>query len=102
MYFTPIINKLTKHLNYQIQLTVTEAAQMTLPLDILQNSLNSQISVLLKDGRTLEGKLIGYDEYMNMVLEDTGETTIENSRKLGTIVLRGNNIIRIAPKYKSK
>jgi small nuclear ribonucleoprotein len=75
---------------------------MTLPLDILQNSLNSQISILLKDGRKLEGKLLGYDEYMNMVLEDTNETTEENSRKLGMIVLRGNNIIRISPKYKSK
>ena len=96
------IAKVTKHLNFPNQLTVTEAAQMTLPLDILQNSLNSHISVLLKDGRTLEGKLTGYDEYMNMVLEDTGETADENSRKLGTIVLRGNNIIRIAPKYKSK
>ncbi len=75
---------------------------MTLPLDILQNSLNSQISILLKDGRKLEGKLLGYDEYMNMVIEDTNETTEENSRKLGMIILRGNNVIRIAPKYKSK
>ena len=75
---------------------------MTLPLDILQNSINSQISILLKDGRQLDGKLVSYDEYMNMVLEVASETMEETTRKLGTIILRGNNIIRIAPQYKSK
>jgi small nuclear ribonucleoprotein len=43
----------------------------------------------------LEGKLKGYDDYMNMVLEETEERTPEQERRLGTVVLRGNNVVSI-------
>ena len=59
--------------------------------------MNHRISLLLKDGRILEGKLAGYDDYMNMVLEETEERTAEQTRRLGTVVLRGNNVVRISP-----
>jgi len=71
---------------------------MAMPLNVLEKSINQKISVLLKDGRALEGKLSGFDEFMNIVLDDTEETVEDKVRRLGTIVLRGNNIIRIAPK----
>ncbi|MFA5771343.1 MAG: LSM domain-containing protein [Thermoplasmata archaeon] len=71
---------------------------MTMPLNVLEKSINQKISVLLKDGRTLEGKLSGFDEYMNIILDDSEETVEDKVRRLGTIVLRGNNVIRIAPK----
>ena len=71
---------------------------MVLPLNVLEKTLNKQLTLLLKDGRTLEGKLVGFDDYMNMVLEDTEETKDENQRRLGTVILRGNNIISISPK----
>lgn len=70
---------------------------MTLPLNVLEKSLNKKISLLLKDNRQLEGKLIGFDEYMNMVLEDTEETAQENKRRLGLVILRGNNVVAISP-----
>ena len=69
---------------------------MALPLDILEKSINQKLSLLLKDGRTIEGKLQGYDEYMNMVLEDVEETNNEAKRRLGTIILRGNNVVSIS------
>ena len=69
---------------------------MTLPLDVLEKSLNQKLSLLLKDGRIVEGKLSGYDEYMNMVLQDVEETVEENKRRLGTIILRGNNVVSIS------
>lgn len=77
---------------------------MVMPLNILEKSLNRKVSLLLKDSRTLEGKLVGYDEYMNMVLEDTEETRIDQEtndtqvRRIGTVVLRGNNVVTIIPK----
>lgn len=71
---------------------------MVLPLNVLEKTLNQKLSLLLKDGRILEGKLIGFDDYMNMVLDDTEETTDETQRRLGTVILRGNNIISISPK----
>jgi small nuclear ribonucleoprotein len=71
---------------------------MVLPLNVLEKTLNRKLSLLLKDGRILEGTLIGFDDYMNMVLEDTEELKEDNQRRLGTVVLRGNNIISISPK----
>lgn len=71
---------------------------MTVPLKILEKSVNRKLNLLLKDGRVLEGKLIGFDDYMNLVLEDTEERIEENVRKIGTVVLRGNNVVTIVPK----
>jgi small nuclear ribonucleoprotein len=69
---------------------------MVMPLALLEKSLNKKISLLLKDTRILEGKLTGFDDYMNMVLEDTEERTAEQTRRLGTVVLRGNNVVSIS------
>ncbi len=68
-----------------------------LPMKMLEESLNKKVSLLLKDNRVLEGTLAGYDEYMNMTLEDAEENG-ETQRKLGTVVIRGSNVVRIAPK----
>ena len=69
---------------------------MALPLDVLEKSMNQKLSLLLKDGRNIEGKLSGYDEYMNMVLVDVEESVDESKRRLGTIILRGNNVVSIS------
>lgn len=71
---------------------------LVMPLNLLEKSLNKRISLLLKDNRLLEGRLMGYDDYMNMVLEDTEETLGEQVRRIGTVVLRGNNVVTIIPK----
>lgn len=68
-----------------------------MPLALLEKSLNKRISLLLKDNRVLDGKLTGYDEYMNMVLEETEERTAEQTRRLGVVILRGNNVVSISP-----
>ncbi len=69
---------------------------MALPLDVLEKSINQKLTLLLKDGRNLEGTLSGYDEYMNMVLSDVDEDIGESKRKLGTVILRGNNVVSIS------
>ena len=69
---------------------------MVMPQNILEKSIDKQVSIKLKDGRIMEGKLTGYDEYMNMVLNDVEETIEENKRLLGTIILRGNNVVSIS------
>lgn len=72
---------------------------MVMPMNMLEKSMNRKISLLLKDNRLLEGKLVGYDDYMNMVLEETEETAMNNNiRRLGTVLIRGNNVVSIAPK----
>ncbi|MCD6383710.1 MAG: RNA-binding protein [Thermoplasmata archaeon] len=70
---------------------------MVLPMSILQKTLDKRITIVLKDSRILEGVLKGYDEYMNMVLEDAKEVKTEEERILGTVILRGNNVVSIYP-----
>ena len=53
-------------------------------------------SSYIKDGRLIDGKLTGYDEYMNMVLTDVEEVNNDTKRRLGTIILRGNNVVSIS------
>jgi small nuclear ribonucleoprotein len=70
---------------------------MVIPLNFLEKSIDKKIMLLLKDGRMIEGKLTGFDNYMNMVLEDTEESHQDKKRKLGTVILRGNNVVSITP-----
>ena len=46
---------------------------MALPMKVLESFLNQRVSLLLKDNRELIGKFVGYDDYMNMVLQDAEE-----------------------------
>jgi small nuclear ribonucleoprotein len=69
---------------------------MAMPLSALDKALDKNVQLLLKDRRVLEGVLRGYDEHMNLVLDDTNETDAEgNRRKIGTIVVRGSNVVTI-------
>ncbi len=69
---------------------------MPMPLNALDKSLNRKVQLLLKDRRVLEGTLQGYDEHMNLVLDKTEETDAEGKRrKIGTIVVRGSNVVSI-------
>ena len=42
----------------------------------------------------IEGKIIGFDEYMNLVLDDAEELSIKKKTRkaLGRILLKGDNI----------
>ncbi len=70
---------------------------MVKPSGFLNEHLNDDVKLLLKDGSTVQGTLIGYDDHMNLVLEDTEEKKEDKHRKIGTIVLRGNNVVTINP-----
>ncbi|MBU2617712.1 MAG: small nuclear ribonucleoprotein [Euryarchaeota archaeon] len=68
------------------------------PLDILNESLNAPLIVRLKGGREFRGELQGYDVHMNLVLGKAEELKDgEVIRKLGTIVVRGDNVVYISP-----
>ncbi|MHA1595365.1 MAG: LSM domain-containing protein [Candidatus Baldrarchaeia archaeon] len=67
-------------------------------LEFLQKSLDSVVLVKLKGGKELRGKLRGLDMHMNLIL-DEAEVIIDdkNSQKLGTIIVRGDNVVLISP-----
>ena len=66
--------------------------------EILEESLRKMVLVRLRGGKRLRGKLKGFDQHLNLLLEETEDITIaDKSRKLGTIILRGDNVIIISP-----
>ncbi len=69
-----------------------------LPNKMLEENLNKKVSILLKDNTLLEGTLSGFDDYMNMVLADVEENGENTTRKVGTIVVRGSNVVRVVQK----
>ena len=65
---------------------------------IMEESLGKIVLVRLRGGRKLRGKLKGFDQHLNLVLEETEETTdAENVKKLGAIIVRGDNVVIISP-----
>jgi len=65
---------------------------------IFEESLNKIVLVQLKGSRTVRGKLCSFDQHMNLVLEEAEDATDSgNPRKLGTIIVRGDNVILISP-----
>ncbi|MHA1265123.1 MAG: LSM domain-containing protein [Candidatus Helarchaeota archaeon] len=77
------------------------ATLMNKPLELLSKSLDMRVLIKLKGGRELRGKLRGFDQHMNLVLEDAEEVKIAEEGqeiiKVGTIIVRGDNVIIISP-----
>jgi small nuclear ribonucleoprotein len=65
---------------------------------ILEESLGRIVLVRLRGGKSLRGKLKGFDQHLNLVLEETEDMTDKtNLRKLGAIIVRGDNVVIISP-----
>jgi small nuclear ribonucleoprotein (snRNP)-like protein len=69
------------------------------PSKKVQNLVGSKIQVEMKGEKcVLEGLLMSADDYLNLHLTNTTEFIDgQKSRVLGSVVLRGNNIILLNP-----
>ncbi|KAL4806556.1 LSM domain-containing protein [Aspergillus unguis] len=68
----------------------------------LNKYMDKEVRVKFNGGREVSGTLKGYDQLMNLVLDDVKETMHddegnENTRSLGLIVARGTLIVLISP-----
>ncbi|KAI1975927.1 RNA-binding protein lsm5 [Ophidiomyces ophidiicola] len=88
-----------------------------LPLELIDKCVGSKIWVVMKGDKEFSGTLLGFDDYVNMVLEDVTELygwatifTVEfctdvlpisdytgAQTKLPKILLNGNNICMLIP-----
>ncbi|KAL8149509.1 hypothetical protein AgCh_006499 [Apium graveolens] len=84
--------RLTK-LNVDLYLEI-ELGSRNLIFRFLQSKARIQIWLFEQKDLRIEGRIIGFDEYMNLVLDDAEEVSIKKkSRKpLGRILLKGDNI----------
>lgn len=71
---------------------------MDMTIKILDESLGKVVLIKLKGGKVIRGVLQGFDQHMNISLE-TAEEILEDgkSNALGTLIVRGDNIIMISP-----
>ncbi|XP_026407178.1 small nuclear ribonucleoprotein E-like [Papaver somniferum] len=71
---------------------------MTQPINLifrfLQSKARIQIWLFEQKDRRIEGRIIGFDEYMNLVLDEAEEVNIKKTtrKSLGKILLKGDNI----------
>lgn len=72
--------------------------QQERPFDLLNKAIGQQVLVRLKGNTSIRGKIMSFDAHMNVVIEGAEELDSgELKAKLGTILLRGGNIIYVSP-----
>jgi len=65
---------------------------------VLDESIGKIVLIKLKGGKVIRGSLQGFDQHMNLVLESSEEIIEEGkTNSLGTIVVRGDNVVIISP-----
>ncbi|PAA62333.1 hypothetical protein BOX15_Mlig006232g3, partial [Macrostomum lignano] len=72
-----------------------------MPLELVDKCIGSKIHIKMKGDKELVGTLLGFDPYVNMVLEDVVVYEISSQGKkvtrLEQILLNGNNIALMIP-----
>ncbi|KAJ7071379.1 Sm-like ribonucleoprotein [Mycena amicta] len=75
---------------------------MVQPINVIFKNLQqrTKISIWLYDNveMRIEGRIIGFDEFMNVVIDEAAEVYVKGSkprRELGRILLKGDNITLI-------
>ena len=78
-----------------------EGSGRLLPLELIDKCIGSRLWIIMKGDKELVGTLRGFDDYVNMVLDDVVEYEITSegrtSTKLDQILLNGNNIALLVP-----
>ncbi|VDB99719.1 unnamed protein product [Peniophora sp. CBMAI 1063] len=76
-------------------------ASQILPLELIDRCIGSRIWVVMKNDREFTGTLLGFDDFVNMVLEDVTEYEITPTGRKKTALrqtlLNGNNICMLIP-----
>ena len=68
------------------------------PFDLINKAIGQQVLIRLKNGTDIRGQVVSFDAHMNIVIESADELDEGNLKaKLGTILLRGGNILFISP-----
>ena len=71
------------------------------PLSLIDKCIGSRILVIMKGDKEVEGTLRGFDDFVNMVLDDVVEYEMFNGTlrkvKMDHILLNGANVALLVP-----
>ena len=73
-----------------------------LPLELVDKCIGEKIHILMKNEREFVGKLCGFDDFVNVVLEDATEYIRDSkgnysTKNIETMLLNGSNITMLIP-----
>jgi len=63
---------------------------------LMNNSKDKIVLLRMRNNKTIQGTLKNFDIHMNMTLEDAEDISDEKSEKLGTVLIRGDNILAVS------
>ncbi|TPX72872.1 hypothetical protein SpCBS45565_g00064 [Spizellomyces sp. 'palustris'] len=74
-------------------------APINLIFRLLQQKARVQIWLYEKVDIRIEGQILGFDEFMNLVLDDAEELNLRDktTKQLGRLLLKGDNITLLCP-----
>ncbi len=72
-------------------------AGQDLTIRLLRNSINKPVIVKVKGGKLIRGVLVGYDSHLNLLLKDAEWVDGDEHEEIGSILLRGDNVVLISP-----
>ncbi|KAI6005049.1 Sm-like ribonucleoprotein [Pisolithus orientalis] len=77
---------------------------MVQPINVIFKNLQQRTKVVIwlydNIDMRIEGRIIGFDEFMNLVMDEATEVYVKDAkprRELGRILLKGDNITLIQP-----
>merc|ERR1712150_334960 len=91
----------TRSKSLKMTTTAPSNPNTLLPLELVDKAIGSRIHIIMKNDKEVVGTLLGFDDFVNMVLDDVVEyeSTSEGRRvtRLDQILLNGNNITMLVP-----
>lgn len=66
--------------------------------DVLSQNLEKVVGVELKGGKKLRGRLLFFDQHLNLVLREADDVSrVGFAEKLGLVIVRGDSVVLIFP-----
>ena len=91
------------HRPYDVASVLVITVNAGRPMELLQHSIGDQVLVELKGKKMIKGKLRGYDQHLNLILEDAEEISVnpETDEQIievvKTVIVRGDNVVIVSP-----
>jgi len=63
---------------------------------LMNNSKDKVVLLRMRNSKTVQGILKDFDIHMNLTLDDAEDISDEKPEKLGTILIRGDNILSVS------
>ena len=77
---------------------MSDIMSVDMAVKVLDESINKIVLIKLKGNKTIRGNLLGFDQHMNLLLDQAEEILSDgDSNSLGYLVVRGDNVVMISP-----